>query len=206
MVANYYGGWSHNDDIELVEIVLKNVRNGKGVIDGCYEYEKMTNGKRTASASKYRFHTQLKEKYQKAYEMARMEGRKVKAEKNKHVSKRERLEKVVTNFIANPEVSEPKELTLDDVMIVMNQFKKQEQNKKASEMEVEKVIKENETLKQRNAQLVAEVKELEELLKDNTERQKQIVSALKILESAGINLNVPDTKYTVNKDGTIKKL
>lgn len=168
--------------------------------------KKMTNGKRTASASKYRFHTQLKEKYQKAYEMARMEGRKVKAEKNKHVSKRERLEKVVTNFIANPEVSEPKELTLDDVMIVMNQFKKQEQNKKASEMEVEKVIKENETLKQRNAQLVAEVKELEELLKDNTERQKQIVSALKILESAGINLNVPDTKYTVNKDGTIKKL
>lgn len=199
-----YNGWAHQDDIELVEVILRNVRNGKSVIDGCNEFEELTNGKRSASASKYRFHTQLKAKYQKAYELARKEGRKVKAS-NKPATKKERLNKVVDSIASNPE--NLRELTIEDVLVVMNQFKKQEQNKE--QVDVVQIQKENQELKERNSKLVNEVKELEELIKDNTQRQQQIFSALKMLESAGINLNMPKEApptYAIEKDGTINKL
>lgn len=200
MNAKYYGGWTHEDDMELVEAVLRNVRAGKGVVDGCIEYEEKTNGRRSASANKYRFHTQLKEKYAEAYELARMEGKKVKAEKRK--SKPNSLQNAI-EVLENPE----RELTLNDVFVIVNQFKKQ-QDAKNDEHALSELQDENKLLKGINQRLEGEIKELEITLKHQLEQQKQIMDALKVLEGAGINLNLPKQlpKYAVNKDGTIEKL
>lgn len=198
----YYGGWAHEDDIELVEAVLRNVRAGKGVVDGCIEYEEKTNGRRSASANKYRFHTQLKEKYAKAYELARAEGRKVKAENKKRKTKDERLKDAVDAIDKSIE----RELTLDDVLVIVNEFKRQQESKN-DEPALTELQSENELLKQQNKRLEGEVKELENTLKNNIEQQTQIMDALKVLEGAGINLNLPKhaPKYAINKDGTIEK-
>ena len=192
MVANYYGGWTHDDDIQLVEVVLRNVRNGNTVVQGCEEYEKLTNGKRSVSASKYRFHTQLKEKYAKAYEMARKEGKKSKKERNVPPKRLKKVSEIVGD--------ENNELTFDDVMLVVNQYRKQKE-KSDPNMKAE-----NERLKFENDKLKAELLELEKTLEQKTEREKNIMSALKVLENAGININIPQTKYAVNKDGTIEKI
>ena len=193
MSAKYYSGWTHEQDMELVETVLRNIRQGKTIYDACAEYEEKTNGRRSISATKYRFHTQLKEKYAKAYELAKQEGRKFKAERK-----------------AEKQPIQPREgeITIDDIAKVVREYKKQQEEKGNCdcENEVFALNKENKRLKEENDKLRVEMEELQTSFAKNVEQQKQIMDALKILESAGIKMDLPKTKYVVNKHGIVETI
>ena len=195
MTAKYYSGWTHEQDMELLEVVLENIRNGGTILDACTQYEKMTNGRRSISASKYRFHTQLKEKYSSEYEQAKKDKREARINK--------KTEPINPNFGGNDE-----ELTIDDVMKVIKRFKQQQENKGNCECEKEMFIlnRENEKLRKENQKLKVEMEELQTSFSNNVKQQRQILDALKILEGAGIKMDLPKSKYIVNKDGTVEKV
>lgn len=195
--------WTHDDDIQLVETILRNVRQGKTVIDGCREYAESTNGVRSVDSSKFRFHTQLKDKYVDAYKIAREAGRKIKHERRKHVTQEERIEKVYNEILTD---GDEKEVELADIMVLFKRYAKQEAKPKMDTKiisENEKLRKENEALKDSNIKLVKAFEEMEH-------DYKAIKQAVTVLKNVGLNIDIPTPtstdKYKINKDGTVEPM
>ena len=73
--------WTPEDDLALLETVLYSIKRGRSIMSGCREFEELTKGRRTAQASKFRFHVKLKEEYRNLYEEAVLEGKLYKVSK-----------------------------------------------------------------------------------------------------------------------------
>ena len=205
--------WNDTDDALLAETVLRFVRKGQTVIAACREVEEVTNGRRTASASKFRWFTKLVDQYQAGYELAKQEGEKVKATKKRKVNKGERFEEIVTN-VFNEEINVPdKEIVPDDFIILAKKFKQQQQAKEGSYKNADKELKAE---RKKVADLEKELKEVKADLKETIQmyaNKKQdyqnILEALQVLKKAGINISIPEpskASYKVNQDGTIEKI
>lgn len=197
--------WTKDDDLQLVEMVLRNVRQGNSVIDGCREFEEATKGRRTADASKFRFHTRLKPQYAAGYELAKEEGQKARASKRRKINKGERMEQIMMNVLE----TENRPIVIDDIMVVLEMYKKQieEQNLDGKREEAElKLRREKENLAKANRKLKAELKETKAELKMLIKEHKELKDALRVFQQLGI-VSKPDEKqsYRVNKDGTIEK-
>ena len=198
--------WTKDDDLQLVEAVLRNVKLGNSVIDGCREFEEATKGKRSVDASKFRFHTKLKAQYLAAYEIARKEGKKAKASKRRKINKGERMEQIMTDILDNNE----RPLVIDDVLTVLNMYKKQVEEKNLDgkyEEEVFKLRREKERLVKENRKLKEEMKELKAEFKEMSQDYRELKNALKVFQNVGIlQNNAEKAEYKINKDGTIEKM
>ena len=199
--------WTPDDDMQLVEAVLRNVRNGGSAIDGCREYAKTTNGERSVDASKFRFHTRLKDQYAKAYEIAKREGKSVKQSRRKYVTQNERYENIIQNLITDsdpPQVERNVELA--DIMLLLKKYMQQEPKQDAED--VAKLRKENEKLAKQVADLRNSNIKINKAFNEIEHDYKNIKQALNVLKSAGLALEVPQpvstTKYVVGADGLIE--
>jgi len=203
--------WTEDDDVMLAETILRNVRNGKTVMDGCREMEQQTEGKRTASASKFRWFTKLVDQYKAGYELAKQEGKAAKERKKKKVNKGERFEEIMQTVLEKTDEVE-KEVSPDDFVILAKKFKQQQEAKEKSLSNNEKQINE----------LTRKVQKLEGQLKDAKKeadfyaeslmlKQKdynKVIEALQTLKTLGIQIQIPEPespKYTVDKDGVVSK-
>lgn len=192
--------WTHDDDIKLVEAILRNVRKGGSAIEGCREFAESTNGVRSVDSSKFRFHTQLKEKYAEAYKLAKAEGKKSKPNKRKYIPQTERMEKVMNELINNEEA----EVEIDDVMVLLKRYMKQTpKHDPKQEAELLKLREENKKLKESNIKLNKAFNEIEH-------DYKEIKQALSILKKAGLMFDVPPptstVKYRVDKNGLVETI
>lgn len=196
--------WTHDEDIQLVETVLRHVRHGGSVIDGCREFSDKSNGGHSVDASKYRFHTQLKEQYIKAYNMAKEEGKKVKKNKRKYVTQDERFENVFQTLIADNDPPD-RRIELDDIMVLLKKYKQQEPDN-----ENEKLVKDNEKLTKQVEELRKSNLKLSKAFNEMEHDYKEIKKALNVLKKAGLVLDIPapvsTTKYVVGADGLIQTI
>lgn len=194
--------WTHQDDLELVEAVLRNVRKGKTAIDGIREFAEASNGVRSVDASKFRFHTKLKAQYAQAYAMAQDEGKKHKPNK-KRLTQGERYLDAMANLLNVPEHAPPtREVELDDIMLLLKRYMKQSDTPKESK-ELAKLREENEKLKASNIKLVKAFNEIEH-------DYIAIKNALGVLRNAGVMIDVPaptsTVKYRVDKNGLVEAI
>lgn len=204
--------WTGDDDILLAETVLRKVREGKTVMDACREVEEVTEGRRTASASKFRWFTRLVDQYKAGYEVAKSEGAKVKAAKKRKLNKGERFEEIIHDVFneAGPVID--KEIEPEDFIILAKKFKQQQQEK---EDKLKKLDKEVRGDQKRIAELEKKLKIAQEdanwyneqLLAKQRDYNK-VIEALQTLKGLGIQIQIPEpesTKYIVDKNGVVNK-
>ncbi|MBA4536686.1 hypothetical protein H1Z61_05890 [Bacillus aquiflavi] len=200
--------WNDDDDSDLAEIVLRKVREGDTVISACREFSEKTNRRRTADASKFRWHTRLKQQYMEDYNIARAEGKK----------KRELLKGKVNeaNCDNQKEVhvifkEKEKNISIDDIITLMKRFKKQQEddNENNFEREKDKIQLENEQIKIELEKVKRKYKYTKEALLEVSENYRKLIDALKVLQKAGIQINVPELKpfkYKVNNVPTVEEI
>lgn len=204
--------WNGDDDALLAETVLRFVREGKTVIEACREMEAKTEGKRTTSASKFRWFTKLVDQYRAGYELAKTEGAKVKKANKKKVNKGERFEEIVKEVFDQEQVTE-KIIDPDDFIILAKKFKEQQSVQVKDLNKYEKEIKE---LKRNNEKLEKELKEAKkdaewyrEMLQAKQRDYNKVIEALQTLKTLGVQIQIPEPetpKYRVDKDGTVSKI
>lgn len=95
--------WTEDDDILLAEKVLSHVRSGNSIMNACREMEEKTGGRRSASASKFRWYTRLKPHYQAGYKLAREEGKKKKDIEKRRINQGERYENLILKNLNSKE-------------------------------------------------------------------------------------------------------
>ena len=202
--------WTDDHDIQLAETVLRRVREGDSVMDACREFEEATKGDRTASASKFRWHTRLKDQYAGAYEIAKTEGKKAREYKRRKVNQGERYQDLIENVL---DKNDDRDIVIDDILVLVKRFKNQEEEKGAQydryEKETDKLRRELEKARKEIKDLKGERDNYREAVKELDSQYKELLNALNVLKKAGIQINIPtpeDFKYIVNKDGTIEKM
>lgn len=203
--------WTADDDVLLAETVLRNVRQGNTVVDACKEMEEISGGRRTASASKFRWFTKLVEQYKAGYEIAKAEGKKVKDAKKRKSNKGERFEEIVTEVFKEDTTVE-KEIDPDDFIILAKKFKEQQAKKKNEQTNFEKDLKD---LKRRKEKLEADLKESKketewyaEMLAAKQRDYNKVIEALQTFKGLGIQIQIPEPetpKYIVDKNGVVSK-
>lgn len=193
--------WTKDDDLMLVEMVLRHVRSGGAAIDGCREFAEKTGDGRSVDAVKFRFHTQLKKQHQTAYNIAKEQGKKVKAEKRKYVTQSERFEELLDKHIGKDDEDE---IEIDDVYILLKRYMKQEPKKND---EVEYLRKENERLNEYVMTLQDGNKKLSEAFDEIEHDYKAIKQAIAVLKTAGLHIDLPaptnTKKYKVDANGLV---
>mgnify|MGYP001473424512 CR=1 FL=1 len=202
--------WTEDDDIKLAECVLRRVREGDSVVDACREFEDMTNGRRTAQAAKFHWHTKLRHRYSAAYELAKQEGKKNRELKRRKINQGERYKDIMeTVFDSEPN----REILIDDILVLVKKFKEQEEAKgnfrDQYEKETNKLRRENEKIAKQLKQTEDELERTKEALVYINNQYNKLLNALKVLKEAGIQINIPepdDFHYVINKDGTVDKL
>lgn len=193
--------WTKDDDLMLVEMVLRHVRSGGAAIDGCREFAEKTGDGRSVDAVKFRFHTQLKKQHQTAYNIAKEQGKKVKAEKRKYVTQSERFEELLDKHIGKDDEDE---IEIDDVYILLKRYMKQEPKKND---EVEYLRKENERLNEYVMTLQDGNTKLSEAFDEIEHDYKAIKQAIAVLKTAGLHIDLPaptnTKKYKVDANGLV---
>lgn len=202
--------WTDDDDLLLAETVLRRVREGDSVIDACREFEEKTKGRRTSQASKFRWHTRLKDQYAGAYELAKKDGKKARDFARRKVNQGERYADLVENVL---DKDSDREIVLDDILVLIKQYKNQEESKGMSndkfEKETDKLRREKDKLNIELKRTKEELKQTKEALVEVDTNYRKLIDALKVLKNAGIQINIPEPEnfqYIVNKDGTVEKM
>jgi len=188
--------WTEDDDLLLVETVLRNVRDGYTIVTACEEMEDITAGRRTKGASKFRWHTRLKDQYETAYQLAREEGKKAKLERKRNHNKGKNFNEIVETVV-QPALAD--EITLDNINHMLVMFRNQEASKYTDEIE---------KLERKNKRLTDELSEANRLLNDVRRDYNELVRALGALDNLGINVPMPKEtthSYRINPDGTIDR-
>lgn len=200
--------WTKDDDVLLAETILRTVRNGGTIIDGCRNFEEVTEGKRTEQASKFRWHTRLSDQYKAAYELAKEQGKSNKSKSR--INQGERYERVMDTILNK---DEEEELDIEDVFVVVKKFRDQQKSKEASsgkiKRENKRLKKENEKLKDKLKKMEDNTKEYMEIIERTESNYKQLIDSLQVLRKAGIQINIPEpeeNKYVINNDGTVERL
>lgn len=174
--------WTKEDDILLAETVLSSVKDGNAVMDACRIVEEKTNGKRSASACKYRWHTRLKEHYNDAYEFARAEGKKIRNIKAKKINQDERMESIIEDVL---NTDNEREIMIDDILVLVKRYKHQEEQKQESSTEdVENKLR----------------REIERLRQENKRLREELLS----IKAKRIEKKEKGKEYKMNVDGTIE--
>src|SRR5699024_6802926 len=150
--------WTKDDDVLLAETILRTVRNGGTIIDGCRNFEEVTEGKRTEQASKFRWHTRLSDQYKAAYELAKEQGKRNKGKSR--INQGESYERVMDTILNN---DEEKELNMKDVFNVDKKFKDQQKSEEAT---YGKNKRENKRFKKENEKLKDKLKKMYDNTKD----------------------------------------
>lgn len=193
--------WTKDDDLLLVETVLRHVRSGGAAIDGCREFAEKTGDGRSVDAVKFRFHTQLKKQHQTAYNIAKEQGKQIKAEKRKYVTQSERFEEILDKHIGK---DDDEEIEIDDVYILLKRYMKQEPKKND---EVEYLRKENERLNELAQSLQDSNKKISEAFDEIEHDYKEIKQAIAVLKTAGLHIDLPaptsTKKYKVDANGLV---
>lgn len=211
-VNNLHGDiWTGDDDVLLAETVLRFVREGKTVMDACREMESLTEGRRTASASKFRWFTKLVDQYQGGYEIAKQEGKKAKEAKKRKVNKGERFEEIFESVLNKSDEIE-KQIDPDDFIVLAKKFKEQQNKKKqevsSHEKEMKQLRRDNEKLGKELEEAKKEVELYNELLLAKQKDYNKVIEALQTLKGLGVNISIPEPespKYVVDKDGIVSK-
>lgn len=203
--------WTEDDDVLLAETILRNVRKGKTVVDACKEMEEISEGRRTASASKFRWFTKLVEQYKAGYELAKTEGKKVKDAKKRKSNKGERYEEIVQEVFKEENAVE-KEIEPEDFVILAKKFKEQQDIKKSEQGNHEKELKElrgkNEKLDKGLKEAKKEIEMYVEMLQAKQNDYNKVINALQTLKDLGMQITIPEPespKYVVDKNGVVSK-
>ena len=194
--------WTKDDDLKLVETVLRHVRNGGAAIDGCREFAEQTGDNRSVDAVKFRFHTRLKKQHATAYNIAKEQGKKIKAEKRKYTTQNERFEEILDKHIGKEDEDD---IDIEDVYILLKRYMKQQPKRTKEEVDRIEII---------NRELLAQVKELQDSNKklnnafnEIEDDYKNLKKAIGVLKSAGLTIDIPPPtntkKYKVDANGLV---
>jgi chromosome segregation ATPase len=201
--------WTEDDPL-LAETILRNVRQGKTVIEGCKEFEEMTEGRRTIAASKYRWFTKLVDQYRAGYELAKNVGREVKQKKKRKVNQGERYNQIMGEILDKDSSDQEPDVQIEDILLLVKKFKHQKNERnnetKEKDKEINKLNREIKELNSLNEDLKSELADTRELLELKTKDYNNVMEALKTLKNAGINITIPEPsrpKYNVDNNGLV---
>ncbi len=194
--------WTKDDDLELVETVLRHVRSGGAAIDGCREFAERNGDERSVDAVKFRFHTRLKKQHATAYNLAKEQGKKVKAEKRKYTTQSERFEELLDKHIHKEDEDD---ISIEDVYILLKRYMKQEP--KRNDEEIERLVRMNKELIEQVKALQDSNNKLSRAFDEIEYDYKTIKQAIGVLKSAGLSIDIPPPtstkKYAVDANGLV---
>jgi len=194
--------WTKDDDLLLVETVLRHVRNGGAAIDGCREFAEKTGDNRSVDAVKFRFHTQLKKQHATAYNIAKEQGKQIKAERRKYTTQSERFEELLDKHIGKEDEDD---IDIEDVYILLKRYMKQEPKK--SNEDYNKMERLNRELLEQVNDLRDSNKKLSEAFNEIEHDYKNIKQAIGVLKTAGLTIDIPPPtntkKYKVDANGLV---
>ena len=191
--------WTHEEDVQLGEVVLDVIANGGTVREGFEKYASLS-AVRTVTASKFRFFSIVKKMdgYEERYEKAKGEG--VKIRKNKKAKFKAGL--VPTQKIMN----EDNVITPEDFIAMTELFVKQQaenNNEKAlaeKESEIQALRNKVEQLQYKLKQSDIENQDLKSQLEDKADQLKIISQAFGMINNIQENEKSPVGTYKVDKN------
>ena len=180
-----YGDWA-NDDLLLVETILRYVRNGDAINDACKEVEEKLNYTRTFTTLKHRWFTVLKPQYENAFNSAFKEGKK----------KRKKRYRQTRNVSSD-------ELGIIEALNVVKAYSEQVAKEKEERLKAEELKKENQAIKDKLNRISEELDMISDLLEHEKAKNNDLIKTIQTLNSIGFNLD-DRKKYKVNKQGVVE--
>lgn len=142
--------WTHEDDLLLAETVLRHIREGSTQLNAFDEVGDQLN--RTSAACGFRWNAEVRNKYHSAIELAKRQRKEKKRNEAKsHKIKRKQPLSVATsqtNQKNNSLVFEESALTLDHVILFLNQLKEDYYSSSETKMTVNSLQNENKLLQE----------------------------------------------------------
>lgn len=182
-----YGDWE-NDDLLLVETILRYVRNGEAINDACKEVEEKLNYTRTFTTLKHRWFTVLKQQYESAFNSALKEGKKKKKKRYRQSQ----------NF-------NPNELGIIEALNVVKAYSEQVAKEKEERLKAEELQKENQAIKDKLNRISEEMDVISDLLEHEKAKNNDLIKTIQTLNSIGFNLDDANRKkYKVDKQGVVQ--
>ena len=182
-----YGDWA-NDDLLLVETILRYVRNGEAINDACKEVEEKLNYTRTFTTLKHRWFTVLKKQYEHAFNLALKEGKKKK-------KKRYRQSQSVN----------PDEVGINDVLKVVKAYSERVSKEDEDRKRNEELAKENQAIKDKLNRISEELNVISDLLEYEKAKNNDLIKTIQTLNSIGFNLDESNRKkFKVDKQGVVE--
>jgi RsfA family transcription factor len=182
-----YGDWE-NDDLLLVETILRYVRNGEAINDACKEVEEKLGYTRTFTTLKHRWFTVLKKDYEHAFNLASREGKKKK-------KKRYRQSQSVN----------PDEVGINDVLKIVKAYSEKVDREENERVKNEELKKENEAIKNRLNKIKSEMDMISDLLEYEKAKNNDLIKTIQTLNSIGFNLDENNRKkFKVDKQGVVE--
>ncbi|MGG3888752.1 RsfA family transcriptional regulator [Metabacillus fastidiosus] len=183
-----HDAWSHEDDLLLVETVLRFIREGSTQIAAFEEVGEKLN--RTAAACGFRWNAEIRQHYTEAIEIAKKRRREKKREENKE-KKSSAKHKVTADD--NNDISS---LTFEDCIAFLQNMKEANDGGQAQSIKTDHLL-----LQKRNEELLKENKELqkkyEKLKNAHQSIEEDYKILVKIIDEARKNIILGDD----NKDG-----
>ncbi|AKA61455.1 transcription factor [Bacillus phage Stahl] len=194
--------WTHEEDVELGEVMLQVIADGGTVREGFEKYANQSEV-RTVTASKFRFFSVVKklEGYEERYEKARIKGETLrKGKKNKvKVKPSQQLNIFDENYVVKPE----------DFLTLAQKFAEQQQ-KHDLELALTEKDKEISELKDKVEQLQYKLKQanididdLKVQLDDKTEQLKIISTAFGMINNIQENEKENIKPYKIDKNSMV---
>ena len=180
-----YGDWA-NDDLLLVETILRYVRNGDAINDACKEVEEKLNYTRTFTTLKHRWFTVLKPQYENAFNSAFKEGKK----------KRKKRYRQTRNVSSD-------ELGIIEALNIVKAYSEQVAKEKEERLKAEELKKENQAIKDKLNRISEELDMISDLLEHEKAKNNDLIKTIQTLNSIGFNLD-DRKKYKVNKQGVVE--
>ncbi len=188
--------WTHEDDLLLAETVLRHIREGSTQLLAFEEVGDKLN--RTSAAVGFRWNAIVRNKYEKAIELAKKQ--------RKERKRAQAMKPIRSSAVLNSQQTKP--IDLQDVINYLKELK--DDQSKSTEMRDLK-----EQLEKEKAQLKAENEELKQKLKKLEEKysvvQEDYQSLIQIMERARKMIVLQEngetgTAFKMDKNGNLEKM
>lgn len=190
--------WSHEDDLLLAETVLRHVREGSTQLKAFEEVGDKLN--RTSAACGFRWNAEVRGNYVEAMELAkrqRKERKRALAREARSISKQ------------GPSFTNLNNLSLDHVIQFLKQLSKDYHSTNQSKLTIDRLEKENESLKNELERLRDQLNNTEKHLytiKEDYETFIQIMERARKMTVFNDDSPLEAPSFTMDKNGNLQKI
>lgn len=190
--------WSHEDDLLLAETVLRHVREGSTQLKAFEEVGDQLN--RTSAACGFRWNAEVRGNYVEAMELAkrqRKERKRALAREARNISKQ------------GPSFTNLNNLSLDHVIQFLKQVNKDYHSTNQSKLTIDRLEKENESLKNELERLRDQLNNTEKhfyTIKEDYETFIQIMERARKMTVFKDDPPLEAPSFTMDKNGNLQKI